>query len=155
MKKTITFKIAKNRKAGVEITLSDDGRFSVYGSLYEYDREKCRWECDMCGQCLDELSELIDDPVFTQIYWLWKRYHLNDLHAGTPVQEYALEHAPFQNNADYKARCEYLKSIGLYEVGGYKYGDGWLSEKIEEHDLALIKSISTSISTSPNGSVAK
>jgi hypothetical protein len=143
MEKTITYKIDKNRKAEIEITLTDDGRFSVSGTLYEYDRNKCRWECDMCGQCLDSLSELIADPVFMQIYWLWKRYHLNDLHAGTPVQEYALEHSPNGSlrEADYTHRCEYLKSIGLYEVGGYKYGHGWLSESIEPHDLELIKSI--------------
>ena len=149
MEKTITFRIDENRKAEVDITLTDEGRFSVCGSLYEKNRSK--WECDMCGQCLDSLSELIDDPVFTQIYWLWKRYHLNDLHAGTPVQEYALEHAPFPKNADYKDRCEYLKSIGLYEVGGFKYGHGWLTEEIESHDLELIRQIATS----PDGSVAK
>lgn len=150
MEKTITYKIDKTHKAEVEITLTDDGRFSASGTLYEKNRSK--WECDMCGQCLDSLSELIDDPVFTQIYWLWKRYHLNDLHAGTPVQEYALEHAPNGSllEADYKDRCEYLKSIGLYEVGGHKYGHGWLTEQIESHDLELIKSIATS----PDGSVA-
>jgi hypothetical protein len=135
MEKIITYKIDENRKADIEIELTTDGRFSVSGSLYE------NGECEYCGQCLDSLSELIDDPVFTQVYWLWKRYHLNDLHAGTPVQEYALEHAPFPKNADYTVRCEYLKSIGLYEVGGFKYGHGWLTETIEPHDLELIKSI--------------
>lgn len=151
MQKTITYKIDKNHKAEIEVELTDDGRFSVSGSFYEYDKNRCRWECDYCGQCLDELSKLIDDPVFTQIYWLWKRYHLNDLHAGTPVQEYALEHATFPPDTDYKARCEYLKSIGLYEVGGYKYGHDWLTETIEPHDLELIRQIATS----PDGSVAK
>ncbi len=143
MEKTITFKIDKNRKAEIEITLGDEGRFSVCGSLYEKNRSK--WECEYCGQCLDSLSELITDPLFTQIYFLWKRYHLNDLHAGTPVQEYALEHSPIGSllEADYKHRCEYLKSIGLYEVSGYKYGHGWLTETIEPHDLELIKSIAT------------
>ena len=141
MEKIIRYKIDENRTAEVEITLTDDGRFSASGTLYE--KQGCKWECDYCGQCLDSLSELIDDPVFTQIYWLWKRYHLNDLHAGTPVQEYALEHAPICSlrKADYKYRCEYLKSIGLYEVGGFKYGHGWLTEKIESHDLELIKRI--------------
>lgn len=149
MQKIITYKIGKKRKAEIDIELTDDGRFSVSGSFYEYNKNRCRWECDFCGQCLDTLSELIDDPVFTQIYWLWKRYHLNDLHAGTPVQEYALEHAHI---TDYKDRCEYLKSIGLYEVGGYKYGHGWLTEKIESHDLELIKRIVAGIATSPDGS---
>lgn len=151
MKKVIVYEIDEKRHADVEITLTDNGVFSASGTLYEYGL------CDMCGQCLDSLSELIDDPTFKQIYWLWKRYHLNDLHAGTPVQEYALEHGTLPPDADYKDRCEYLKSIGLYEVGGYKYGHGWLTESIEPHDLELIKRIvngkPTSQPTSPDGSV--
>lgn len=33
------------------------------------------------GQCLDTIAEYIDDPVFKEIYRLWKLYHLNDMHA--------------------------------------------------------------------------
>lgn len=155
MEKTITYKIDKNSKVEIEITLTDEGLFSVRGGLYEYDRNRCRWECVYAGQCLDELAKLIDDPVFTKIYWLWKRYHLNDIHAGTPLQEYALEHTPSGSlrGCDYKERCEYLKSIGLYEVGGFEYGHGWLTEEIESHDLELIRQILDA--TSPEGSVAK
>lgn len=37
----------------------------------------------MAGQCLDELKDMIDEkyaPVFNEVYDLWDKYHLNDLH---------------------------------------------------------------------------
>ena len=42
---------------------------------------------------------------------------------------------------DYTLACEYLKSIGLYEVRGYKYGHAWLVELIDEKDLDSIRQI--------------
>lgn len=58
----------------------------------------------------------------------WDLLHLNDMHAGTPEQELALKYC---TSKDYKERCEYLKSIGLYEVEWegkpYRYGTGWLT----------------------------
>lgn len=38
----------------------------------------------MAGQCLDELKPLIQpayQDIFNEVYDLWKKYHLNDLHA--------------------------------------------------------------------------
>lgn len=95
------------------------------------------------GQCLDEIKELIpDNETFNKIHRLWKLYHLNDMHAGTPAQEKALkERQREQDGWDYTGDCEYLKSIGLYEDNGYKYGHGRLYEPIPEEDLNLIKEL--------------
>lgn len=101
-------------------------------------------DCLTCGQCLDTIAEYIADPVFAEIYKLWKQYHLNGMHAGTPEQEAAVnEWKAAGNKYDYMAACEYLKSINMYEVnctvlsGGrrynnepYRYGSAWLIQEL-------------------------
>lgn len=93
-----------------------------------------------------------------ETYDLWSKYHLNNMHAGTPEQEKALEEWKAQGNIyDYEKAYDYLKSIGLYEVpistidkdvnpqfidcekGTYKYGYGWLKERIPEEDVQRIE----------------
>lgn len=105
---------------------------------------------DICcgGQCLDTIAEyrdqLSEPEVFDMLYTLWKGYHLNGMHAGTPEQEAAVEVWKSQGNRyDYTAACEMLKGIGLYEVNytglsvgrrynndPYKYGHGWLVQEL-------------------------
>lgn len=50
--------------------------FSVVGNVWNQN------ETDIVcgGQCLDKISEYINDPVFSEILRLWKLYHLNDMH---------------------------------------------------------------------------
>lgn len=99
------------------------------------------------GQCLDEmLSELKMNGLFMEVYYLWKTYHLNDMHAGTPIQEAALKEAGITGeNFDYDRAVEYLKEKGLYEapftgktIGRvyhdepYRYGHGWVINDLPE-----------------------
>lgn len=99
------------------------------------------------GQCLDSLKdELKDNKLFTEIYRLWESYHLNDLHAGTKEQEDAVTKWLVSGNIfEYSKACDYLKSIGLYEVEyegkPYKYGTGWIYFEIKQEDLELMKKI--------------
>ena len=94
------------------------------------------------GQCLDTIAKYNSDPLFRTLYRLWKRYHLNDMHVGTETQEKAIERWQKEGHRyDYGEVCEYLKSIGLYEDNGYRYGSGWLYRPIPEEDLEIIKSI--------------
>lgn len=100
------------------------------------------------GQCLDTIAEykeqLQDKEVFETLYELWKKYHLNGMHAGTPEQEAAIEEWKAQgNHYEYTAVSEMLKACGLYEVNytglsvgrrynnePYKYGHGWLVQEL-------------------------
>lgn len=100
------------------------------------------------GQCLDTINhyknQLSDPDTFAVLYDLWKRYHLNGMHAGTPEQEAAIEEWKAAGNRyDYTAACEMLKERGLYEVNytglsvgrrydndPYKYGHGWLVQEL-------------------------
>ena len=105
-----------------------------------------------CGQCLDEIAIRAGDlckperETFRILYDLWKRWHLNGLHAGTPEQEEAVaEWRAAGNRYDYTAACDMLKERGLYEVTftgktvgriyvnePYRYGHAWVVEDLPE-----------------------
>ena len=112
---------------------------SICGGVYN----PRRTDYYTCGQCLDTLKEYIGtNPVFNKLYKWWKSYHLNGMHAGTEEQEKALENCP---SHDYKERCEYLKSVNLYEVEyngkPYKYGHSWLMREIPTEVIEEIKTL--------------
>ena len=116
---------------------------SIRGNVWNHNHS----DVLMCGQCLDELLPYFkEDEKFLFIYDMWKKYHLNDLHAGTPEQETLLKEAVKNGELssyganNYKETCEYLKQHNLYEVEvkgkPYRYGSGWLFEEIPLEDLA-------------------
>ena len=153
MEKTFKFgKIAydsPNRKSNlvtVDVRLSEDkfGRPALGISDAIWNNLHTDIICG--GQCLDDLAEyeLENQQLFNFLYAMWKKYHLNDMHAGTPEQEEAINKWKADGHVyDYAEACKYLESIGLYEVeyhglefnGMYKYGHGWLYQPIEEDDL--------------------
>lgn len=139
MKKIYNFEKELNNKtieARVEIELNDNGVFTASGWL-QYGRRCCS------GQCIEEIYNCFNDnETMATIYNMWKKHHLNDLHAGTVAQEEALEKAGLTEWANnYKECCEYLKSINLYEDNGYKFGCGWLKRDIPSQDLEIIKGL--------------
>lgn len=99
----------------------------------------------ICGKIRghsDEIAKYNENPLFKEIHRLWKAYHLNDMHAGTEAQEKAIEKWKKQGNKyNYTEVCDYLKSIGLYDDNGYRYGTSWLYRPIPENDLNIIKAI--------------
>lgn len=154
MEKTFKFgKVAyvnpkiKNNAVEITIKLEDnkDGKpcFRASGLIWNSKHT----DCVGGGQCLDDIAEttLRHNYTFQRIYRLWSLYHLNDMNAGTPEQEDALKMKDPQLcwASNYAEACEYLKSIGLYEVmvdgKPYKYGHGWLHREIPLGDLQLIK----------------
>ena len=132
-----------------EITLKDDRYFSACAYIWNSNRS----DHLIGGQCLDTINDNCPDikanPIWQKIYRLWKLYHLNDMHAGTIEQEEALDkwRASSKDNIDrdYHKDCEYLKSIGLYEVEyngkPYRYCSGWRKRDIPEEDLNQIKEL--------------
>ena len=106
----------------------------------------------IAGQCLDEIAERANDlreperETFRRLYKLWKHWHLNGLHAGTPEQEEAVaEWKAAGNRYDYTAACDMLEERGLYEVPFtgktvgriyvnelYRYGHGWVVRDLPE-----------------------
>ena len=133
----------KTIKIGI-FSFPDGKRHSVYCTLsLKQEKEKIVFSCVgeikrfACGQCYNSIESVAhDDKKWQTIYRLWKLYHLNNMHAGTPKQEEALKDCPLN---DFDARCQYLKSINLYEDEGYRYGSSWLYQPIPEADLRLIQ----------------
>lgn len=152
MKKTFEFgKIDYNgcgrriNPVTIDISLEEKDKgycFSASGVIWN----QTKTDCYCAGQCLDVIAGYVSDPVFKEIYRLWKLYHLNDMHAGTREQEVAIKDWKERGNRyEYNSVCDYLKSIGLYEVehGGkpYKYGHSWIYWEIPEEDLKRIKAL--------------
>ena len=97
------------------------------------------------GQCLEEIKERHPQNLpLSQIYKVWKRYHLNDMKAGTPDQEAAIESRKQTKRYDFSAACNHLESIGLLDDGGYKYGSKWLYSPIPQIILDKINQWPTS-----------
>lgn len=103
------------------------------------------------GQCLDEAVVALNAcglrcRMLEKIVPVWKKWHLNDMHAGTERQDevldqYKKEHPDWRY--DYSEACEILKKHDLlydrqYLVDGkpYKYGEKWLFHEIP-HEILL------------------
>ena len=69
---------AKNRVT-VEMEYKQDRgkkRLSVSANVWNTRRSDI-----ICGgQCLDTIAPYMDSPIFSEIFRLWKAYHLNDMH---------------------------------------------------------------------------
>jgi len=139
----------------IEVSLTTDEsrghlRLSLQGSLWTLRRKRDPW-CG--GQCHDEIAEAYPDvPLVIRIVEVWNRWHLNDMRAGSPRQEAALnkkfgiprryEYRGSGRADAYTQTCEYLRSIGLYEddrhppvvegPSGYRYGTAWLYEPLPQ-----------------------
>ena len=127
------FGLNKRVRAYIEIELrEEDNTLSICGEIQGI----------AYGQCIDEIKKAFGDTNSTVniLYYWWENYHLNNMHAGTPKQEEALNKAGITNWADdYDICCKYLESIGLLYDNGYKFGSAWLKEEIPSDDLQEIK----------------
>lgn len=151
MQKTFTFgKIDLNncgrRINAVDVTVcleeKESGKlvFTASGNIWNSKHT----DIEYGGQCLDAIAETSvgSNSTFKEIYRLWKLYHLNNMHAGTPKQEAYLKslNAP-DITCDYKSTCKALESADLLNDNGYTYGLSWLYEPIPEADLNRIKEL--------------
>lgn len=95
-----------------------------------------------CGQNIDELLEIVNTERMKRIWEIWKEYHLNDLKAGTKIQEEALKNfvAPDSRNW-YTDECNYLESLDILEDRGYTYGSKWLYMPVPEEIINELKTI--------------
>ena len=102
------------------------------------------------GQCIDSILESVPslkhNKLYMEVVELWKKWHLNDMHAGTPEQERFIKSWIEKGNKyDYTTICEHLQAVGLYEVeyngSWYKYGHGWLYQEIDAIDLQRINKL--------------
>lgn len=124
----------------VEVELRDTPRgpeFSACGNVWNSKHT----DVVMAGQCLDDLACYVKNPIFLKIHGLWKRNHLNSMHAGDREQEALLKEAFAGKRYDYDEACRLLKEAGIYEHNGYRYGSGWVYEPISDGDMKEIQAL--------------
>ena len=84
---------------------------------------------DSSGQMLDSIKQ--PSPKLRKIRHIWRRYHLNDLQAGTKHQTQVLQDWKQRPKRDrYDADVKFLEKQGLLVDKGYKYGTKWLTKPI-------------------------
>tara|TARA_R100000278_G_scaffold33502_1_gene30424 strand:- start:219 stop:713 length:495 start_codon:yes stop_codon:yes gene_type:complete len=142
MKKTIQFGKVDYMNNGkknclIEVELNFDGvRFSASGTIWNH----LKTDCYSAGQNLDTIKKFLpNNKLFNKIYDIWKKYHLNDMTAGSPKQEEYLKSIISEDSLDYSydLKCEKLKEVNLlhdksylYDGKPYQYGTAWLTTEI-------------------------
>ena len=142
MKKTIQFGKVDYMNNGkknclIEVELNFDGvRFSASGTIWNH----LKTDCYSGGQNLDTIKKFLpNNKLFNKIYDIWKKYHLNDMTAGSPKQEEYLKSIISEDSLDYSydLKCEKLKEVNLlhdksylYDGKPYEYGTAWLTTEI-------------------------
>lgn len=128
----------------IEVRLGD-GNLSICGSIWN----SLHTDIVSGGQNIDEIASLFPHNERVQrVKEVWKRWHLNDLKAGSPKQEEYLKNNPITSSypeSHYEKTCKVLAKKGLnpdpdYICSGkpYEYGSAWLKEKLP---LEIIKEV--------------
>ena len=137
MKKTITLKDKYTVHVHLELRTNNDNK-QVFSCCADCNRLHTH------GQGLDKINPYMqNNDLWRIIYRLWKKYHLNDMHAGTEVQETILENDFGEDlyKLSYTDKCRWLSRYNLLDDNGYVYGHGWVYREIPADDLYLIKTL--------------
>ncbi len=86
-----------------------------------------------CGQTRDMKGWVSVGPDLKKLQAIWKKWHLNDMKAGTPAQTAVMKKF-FRDekrlDKGYTAQLEYLREHDLETDNGYKYGTAWLRVEV-------------------------
>jgi hypothetical protein len=112
-------------------SLSIRGTYFTGKKLLKSEKNLLGW-----GQIHDEVKEIIP----ARLYEIWKRWHLNDMRAGTFVQEEILRQAKVSGIEfnDYDDACNYLERFDALVDKCYKYGSKWLKEELPQEVIDYI-----------------
>jgi hypothetical protein len=139
MLKTVFF-AGENFSCTLKIEIKDKNSFkslSIVGTcftgkkLLKSEKNLLGW-----GQIQDQVKEIIP----ARLYEIWKRWHLNDMRAGTFVQEEILRQAKASGVElnDYDDACNYLQRFDALVDDGYKYGSKWLKEELPQEVIDYV-----------------
>ena len=127
----------------VHVTFSERGRLSITGVIGP---KKSGNAAGGCGQIADVLIERglklnagWTPAMMDQLRTVWARWHLNDMHPGTPRQMAFLD--GILGCMSFADSCAVLREAGLYEDDGHKYGSQWLYESVPDDVLEFLMSL--------------
>lgn len=128
-----------------------NGRLSITGVEGPLSNGDC---VGGCGQIQGSIPKYIDDITFapgwnkellTKFLSVWKRWHLNDMRAGSQVQEDWLRANPisFQYpQTHYDTASAALTAAGLNpDADGYKYGHAWKYEQLPDDVVQFLQAL--------------
>ena len=104
---------------------------SIVGKIYG--GEKFR-KLISCGQINDSITSTA--KCVNELCDFWRKYHLNDLNAGTKSQSELIESR--NEKYDYKEVCKFLEEQNMLVDRGYRYGTAWLSREFPKDELLSI-----------------
>ena len=139
MQKTV-FYAGKDFSCTLDIAIKDKNSFkslSIVGTYFT-GKKLLKSEKNMLG--FGQIHNQVREIIPARLYEIWKRWHLNDMRAGTFVQEEILRQAKasgVQLN-DYDEACNYLQRFDAYVDEGYKYGTRWLKEELPQEVIDYI-----------------
>lgn len=124
------------------------GKLSICGNVWN----NLQTDTIAGGQNRQELfRHLRGNPYFREVNQIWKEWHLNDMHAGTPAQEAVLakyEKAdskeplgtdfPDKQKSHYDWACAVLAKENMLVDNGYKYGSAWLKVELPKEVIDTI-----------------
>lgn len=101
---------------------TDKPEFSVCGNVWN----SRHTDLETGGQCIDSIDKFFkNDRLYNLIENLWKKYHLNCMHAGTVEQEKCLE--DFASEKD-EIRNKLINSAWKKAKWEYKYDEKYYQE---------------------------
>lgn len=119
----------KNCMVDVEVSLKDTDKGKVFTASGDIWNPK-HTDIYTGGQILDEIGKFFPlNKQLRRIITIWKKYHLNNMHAGCEHQR-DYEKEPYGKHA--KEVCH---------ICNYEYGSGWQFESIPEETIAEIEEL--------------
>lgn len=128
----------------VELTWSvEEGRFAMSGGVWNGNGS----DYTACGQMVDDIAQMFPhDAKVQRMAAIWRRWHLNDMKAGSAVQEEYLRTHPIPpaayayQSSHYAVASQVLADAGLNpDPDGYVYGTAWKCEALPADVLAEIE----------------
>lgn len=139
MRKTV-FYAGEKFSCTLDIEIKDKNSFkslSIVGTYFT-GKKLLKSEKNLLGfgQIHNEVQEIIP----ARLYEIWRRWHLNDMRAGTFVQEEILRQAKASGVKlnDYDEACNYLQRFDALVDEGYTYGSGWLKEELPQEVIDYV-----------------
>ena len=125
----------------------ENGRFSMCAEIWN--PRKTDIYCG--GQCVEEVAGYFpSDRKAQRMLAIWRKWHLNDMKAGSPAQEAWLKAHPVNAvcpQSHYDVASAALREAGLnpdqsYAHNGqpYEYGSAWLKRELPADVIAEIES---------------